>query len=155
MFCNVLNGEMLFALGAAHIFGFLGVAYVLSFRIRPLGLMTVPGADEHLCGVLVALSTSVFLLCLDVQLARVADRVRRMPLHSPLAAVLAGVELTLRKAQDWEQHAHRGVSLKDELRSLSALVVRWRAVELKSWPQLLDAREGAFVLKVCGRRVVS
>lgn len=78
-----------------------------------------------------------------------ADRVRRMPLHSPLAAVLAGVELTLRKAQDWEQHAHRGVSLKEELRTLSALVVRWRAVELKSWPQLLDAREGAFVLKVC------
>lgn len=89
-------------------------------------------------------------LLFDIQLARVADRVRRMPLHSPLAAVLAGVELTLRKAQDWEQHAHRGVSLKDELRSLSALVVRWRAVELKSWPQLLDAREGAFVLKVCG-----
>lgn len=71
-----------------------------------------------------------------------------MPLHSPLAAVLAGVELTLRKAQDWEQHAHRGVSLKDELRSLSSLVVRWRAFELKSWPQLLDAREGAFVTKV-------
>lgn len=88
------------------------------------------------------------LFCSFRQLARVADRVRRMPLHSPLAAVLAGVELTLRKAQDWEQHAHRGVSLKDELRSLSALVVRWRAVELKSWPQLLDAREGAFVLKV-------
>ncbi|CAM9165037.1 unnamed protein product [Ectocarpus sp. 4 AP-2014] len=82
-----------------------------------------------------------------IQIARVADRVRRMPLHSPLAAVLAGVELTLRKAQDWEQHAHRGVSLKDELRSLSSLVVRWRAIELKSWPQLLDAREGAFVLK--------
>lgn len=73
-----------------------------------------------------------------------------MPLHSPLAAVLAGVELTLRKAQDWEQHAHRGVSLKDELRSLSALVVRWRALELKSWPQLLDAREDAFVRKVGG-----
>ncbi|CAN0302292.1 unnamed protein product, partial [Ectocarpus sp. 13 AM-2016] len=72
-----------------------------------------------------------------IQLARVADRVRRMPLHSPLAAVLAGVELTLRKARDWEQHAHRGVSLKDELRSLSSLVVRWRAIELKSWPQLL------------------
>ncbi|CAB1097864.1 unnamed protein product [Ectocarpus sp. CCAP 1310/34] len=82
-----------------------------------------------------------------IQLARVADRVRRMPLHSPLAAVLAGVELTLRKAQDWEQHAHRGVSLRDELRSLSSLVARWRAIELKSWPHLLDAREGAFVLK--------
>lgn len=72
-----------------------------------------------------------------------------MPLHSPLAAVLAGVELTLRKAQDWEQHAHRGVSLKEELRCLSALVVRWRAVELKSWPQLLGARERSFALKVC------
>ena len=102
----------------------------------------------------VRLKLSLSLLS-DIKLARVADRVRRMPLHSPLAAVLAGVELTLRKAQDWEQHAHRGVSLKDELRSLSALVVRWRAVELKSWPQLLDAREGAFVLKVCGVGVVS
>lgn len=71
-----------------------------------------------------------------------------MPLHSPLAAVLTGVELTLRKAQDWEQHAHRGVSLKAELGSLSALVVRWRALELESWPKLLDAREQAFVLKV-------
>lgn len=82
------------------------------------------------------------------QLARIADRVRRMPLHSPLAAVLAGVELTLKKAQDWEQHAHRGVSLKEELRTLSSLVVRWRAVELQSWPQLLDARERSFAAKV-------
>lgn len=97
------------------------------------------------CFFLVFVFVALFLCS---QLARVADRVRRMPLHSPLAAVLAGVELTLRKAQDWEQHAHRGVSLKDELRSLSALVVRWRAVELKSWPQLLDAREDAFVRKV-------
>lgn len=71
-----------------------------------------------------------------------------MPLHSPLAAVLAGVELTLRKAQDWEQHAHRGVSLKGELGPLSALVVRWRVLELESWPKLLDAREQAFVSKV-------
>ena len=71
-----------------------------------------------------------------------------MPLHSPLAAVLAGVELTLRKAQDWEQHARRGVSLKEELRTLSSLVVRWRAVELQSWPQLLDARERSFAAKV-------
>lgn len=71
-----------------------------------------------------------------------------MPLHSPLAAVLAGIELSLRKAQDWEQHAHRGVSLKDELRALSALVVRWRAIELRSWPELLDSRERAFVRKV-------
>lgn len=85
---------------------------------------------------------------LNEQLARVADRVRRMPLSSPLAAVLAGVELTLRKAQDWEQNAHRGVSLTNELRALSSLVVRWRALELKSWPQLLDARERIYVVKV-------
>lgn len=82
------------------------------------------------------------------QLARGLDRVRRMPLHSPLAAFLTGVELVLRKAQDWEQNAHRGVSLTEELRPLSALVVRWRAVELKSWPKLLDDRERSYALKV-------
>lgn len=76
------------------------------------------------------------------------DRVRRMPIHSPLAAFLAGVELGLRKAQDWEQNAHRGVSLIEELRPLSALVVRWRAVELKTWPKLLDDRERSYALKV-------
>lgn len=88
------------------------------------------------------------LLIMFPQLARVLDRVRRMPLHSPLAAFLAGVELALRKAQDWEQIAHRGVSLTEELRPLSALVVRWRAVELKSWPKLLDDRERSYALKV-------
>lgn len=86
-----------------------------------------------------------------MQVARVADRVRRMPLHSPVAAVLAGVELVLRRAHDWEQYAHRGVSLKDDLRPLSALVVRWRELELKSWSELLDARERVFVAKVRDR----
>ena len=78
-----------------------------------------------------------------------------MSLHSPLAAVLAGVELALRKAQDWEQNAHRGVSMNEELRPLSALVVRWRALELKSWPLLLDARERSFAIKVMRQNLVS
>lgn len=82
------------------------------------------------------------------QVASVADRVRRMPLHSPVAAVLAGVEVVLRKAQGWEQYAHKGVTLEDELRELSSLIVRWRALELKSWPGLLDARERTYVRKV-------
>ncbi|CAM9198222.1 unnamed protein product [Discosporangium mesarthrocarpum] len=82
-----------------------------------------------------------------IQLARAADRIRRMSLHSPVGAVLTGVELTLSKAQEWEQLSHRGVSLSERLRPLSALVMRWRRLELNSWPLLLDARESSYVSK--------
>ncbi|CAM9114855.1 unnamed protein product [Choristocarpus tenellus] len=82
-----------------------------------------------------------------IQLARVADRIRRMPLHSPVGAVLAGVEVTLSKAQEWEQQAHRGIRLSEELNPLSALVTRWRALELRSWSLLLDSRERSYTMK--------
>jgi len=71
---------------------------------------------------------------------RVAERVLSLPLDSSLMKVLAGVELLLGKAQDWEEVAHRGVSMAEELKQLSHLISRWRKMELGSWKRLLDLK---------------
>eukprot|EP00953_Heterococcus_sp_UTEX-ZZ885_P022572 12483-Heterococcus_DN1.PRE.2 len=81
------------------------------------------------------------------QVARVADRIRRMPLQSPLASALVGIELALKQAQEWEAGAHRLVSMQQELQPLSALVVRWRKMELDSWGGMLQLRETKAVNK--------
>ena len=78
------------------------------------------------------------VLCL---LARISDRLRQLPARAPLAHFVAGAELLLKQAQQWEALAARHVSLKVELATIGGLVVRWRKLELKSWQALLRGRE--------------
>ncbi|CAH0485031.1 unnamed protein product [Peronospora farinosa] len=75
------------------------------------------------------------------QIVLVADRIRNFEISSPLVRTLTGVELLLRKAQEWEMYAARAYSISDELSALSALVTRWRKLELYSWPHLLYVKE--------------
>lgn len=58
--------------------------------------------------------------------------------------VLTGVEQLLARCQDWEGSAASHVSLKRELADVSALVSRWRLLELHSWPQLFRVRDRQF-----------
>ncbi|CAH0474881.1 unnamed protein product [Peronospora belbahrii] len=75
------------------------------------------------------------------QMVLIADRIRNFEISSPLVRTLTGVELLLRKAQEWEMYAARAYSISDELGSLSSLVTRWRKLELYSWPHLLYVKE--------------
>ncbi|OWZ18792.1 Midasin-like protein [Phytophthora megakarya] len=75
------------------------------------------------------------------QIILIADRIRNFEISSPLVRTLTGVELLLRKAQEWEMYAARAYSINDELGALSALVTRWRKLELYSWPDLLYVKE--------------
>ncbi|KAG7383928.1 AAA ATPase midasin [Phytophthora pseudosyringae] len=75
------------------------------------------------------------------QIVLIADRIRNFEISSPLVRTLTGVELLLRKAQEWEMYAARAYSISDELSDLSALVTRWRKLELYSWPHLLYVKE--------------
>ncbi|TYZ63967.1 hypothetical protein PybrP1_004209 [[Pythium] brassicae (nom. inval.)] len=75
------------------------------------------------------------------QIVLIADRIRNFEISSPLARTLTGVELLLRKAQDWEAYAAKDYSIASELGALSALVTRWRKLELYSWPYLLQVKE--------------
>ena len=58
-----------------------------------------------------------------------------------LGKVLAGLEVLLHRAQDWEEHAARHVTLEDELKAIRAVVARWRGVEVKRWPSLIQGVE--------------
>ncbi|TDH69545.1 hypothetical protein CCR75_002271 [Bremia lactucae] len=75
------------------------------------------------------------------QIVLIANRIRNFEISSPLVRTLTGVELLLRKAQEWEMYAARAYSMTDELSALSALVTRWRKLELYSWPHLLSVKE--------------
>lgn len=74
-----------------------------------------------------------------VHLAALARRILEFPLSSPLPRILTGLDLILKRAIDWEQVASSTVSLRDELDDISALVIRWRQLELQYWPRLLPA----------------
>ncbi|MEM7518901.1 MAG: hypothetical protein AAF368_18515, partial [Planctomycetota bacterium] len=83
--------------------------------------------------------------------ARVADAVLRSDARtSTPTQVLAGIEILLRRAQDWQEHCAKEFSLESQLAPLRAFVSRGRKRELASWSRLLGQRE----LKAARNRVV-
>jgi midasin (ATPase involved in ribosome maturation) len=76
-----------------------------------------------------------------VQLVRITHRVSSIPSNSPVMKMLAGVELLLKKAEEYEKAAPRSLSISKQLTKLTLLVARWRKMELHSWPKALADRE--------------
>jgi len=79
-----------------------------------------------------------------MQLLQLAHRVLNLSSNTPLMKLLTGLELLLKKAEEWESYAARHVSLKKELVELGILVARWRKMELYTWPKALASKEAAF-----------
>ena len=50
---------------------------------------------------------------------------------------VTGTELLLRRCWQWEEVACQATSIKEHINALTALVVRWRKMEIASWPELL------------------
>jgi midasin (ATPase involved in ribosome maturation) len=83
-----------------------------------------------------------------VSIGLVVERMRRLDLKkTSLGKMLTGLEVILRKAQDWEQHASKRVSFGESLENISHLVARWRKLELQSWSTLLNVRDQKHVLQ--------
>mmetsp|Transcript_7732 Transcript_7732/g.11302 ORF Transcript_7732/g.11302 Transcript_7732/m.11302 type:complete len:2232 (-) Transcript_7732:121-6816(-) len=79
---------------------------------------------------------------------QVVERMRQLDLNVvSVGKVLSGLEIILRKAQEWEQHASKRVTLGTPLKEISMLVSHWRKLELQSWPQLLDLREHQYKIR--------
>ena len=77
-----------------------------------------------------------------IAIGRVADRVRKFDILTvSVGKVMTGLEVILRHAQDWEQHASDRVGLGEALLQVSRVVAGWRKLELHSWPTLLASRE--------------
>jgi midasin len=74
-------------------------------------------------------------------ITRAAKRVLSLPLSAPLMRVLAGVESLLATAHRWEAFAARKYSIAENISRMSALVTRWRHLELDNWRTLLDRNE--------------
>jgi midasin (ATPase involved in ribosome maturation) len=81
-----------------------------------------------------------------IALGQVAEYVRKLELTTTsVAKALRALEIVLRKAQEWEQHASERVKLGSCLVEISQLVATWRRMELQSWEALLESREERFV----------
>ena len=65
--------------------------------------------------------------------------------RTSLGKMLTGLEVVLRRAQDWEQHASIHVAIGKPLLAISGIVSKWRKLELLSWPQLLDSLDNRHV----------
>ncbi len=65
----------------------------------------------------------------------------------PLGKMLTGLEMILRKAQDWEQHASHRVALGEKITQVSRLVAAWRKLELQSWSNLLNFRDKHYLIQ--------
>ncbi|KAE8602908.1 hypothetical protein XENTR_v10014171 [Xenopus tropicalis] len=73
-----------------------------------------------------------------VQVLVVIERIQSFPLSSPLSKILNGLEILLAKAQDWEENANRGLSLRKHLDEITQLIIQWRKLELNCWSLGLD-----------------
>lgn len=77
-----------------------------------------------------------------VALGQIVERIRQLDIQVvSLGKVMSGLEVILRKAQDWEQHASQRVQLGAPLKEISTIVASWRKLELQSWSNLLTMRE--------------
>lgn len=75
-------------------------------------------------------------------IGRVCDKVCKFDvMTTPIGKFMTGMEIVLRQAQEWEQHASERVCLGSPLREVGRLVASWRKLELESWPQLISARK--------------
>ncbi|RWS31507.1 midasin-like protein [Leptotrombidium deliense] len=63
---------------------------------------------------------------------------------SSIMKLVTGFELFLEEANEWENRAHRGISLRNELSEMTSLIIRWRTMELNNWTVCLDSVHKTF-----------
>ena len=78
-------------------------------------------------------------------ISRLAQRIGQLHVTTPLGKLLISLQVLSRKAQDWEQHAARHVSLAGEMAGIASLIKEWREIELGSWGDLLRCKEVEYV----------
>lgn len=69
----------------------------------------------------------------------IIERVYTFPVTSAVSRFLTGLELLLVKMHQWEENAHSGVSMADDIATLTRQIISWRKLELSGWKGCLDA----------------
>ncbi|XP_066248350.1 midasin [Euwallacea similis] len=68
----------------------------------------------------------------------VIERILNFNIGSPISRYLTGLDILLSKCHEWEQVAHSGVSLINEIPELVGKIIEWRKMELNRWKELLN-----------------
>ena len=58
---------------------------------------------------------------------------------TPLMQLASIIENILQKLEDWENFAHSGISLKDEIAEVYKVLKRWREIQVRSWEGILES----------------
>ena len=69
---------------------------------------------------------------------QICGRLGSFEANAPLMKFVTGAELLLKVCWEWECNASRATSIKEEIDALTALVLRWRKMEVQAWPVLLE-----------------
>lgn len=69
----------------------------------------------------------------------IIEKMYTFSITSPVSRFLTGLELLLVKMHQWEDNAHKGVSLSDYILALTEQIISWRKFELSCWKGCLDA----------------
>ncbi|KAG0206795.1 AAA ATPase midasin [Mortierella sp. GBA30] len=69
------------------------------------------------------------------------DKMLTFPMDSPVAKILAGLEVLLLKTEDWQINASREYSILENQEELKTLIISWRQLELTCWPKLLEIQD--------------
>jgi midasin len=84
----------------------------------------------------------------NAPLYRITNLLRRLEalpaLTTPIMKVLAGLEVLLKECFEWERNAATHVSMLTHIQALSQLIIRWRRLELHSWPHVFAMKRQEF-----------
>ncbi|KAG0307077.1 AAA ATPase midasin [Dissophora globulifera] len=69
------------------------------------------------------------------------NKMLALPMDSPVAKILAGIEVLLLKTEDWQINASREYSVLENQEELKSLIISWRQLELTCWPKLLEIQD--------------
>ena len=83
-----------------------------------------------------------------IGLGKVCEKVNKLNIiTTPIGKVMTGLEVILKQAQDWEQHASEKVQIGSPLIAIGRLISEWRKFELESWGNLIQGRHNRHISK--------
>lgn len=68
---------------------------------------------------------------------KVVERIMSFDWSSPTCRFLIGLELLLTKLHEWEEVAHRGVSVQELTLTITHCIQEYRCLELSTWKDCL------------------
>lgn len=68
---------------------------------------------------------------------KVVERIMNFDWSSPTSRFLIGLELLLTKLHEWEEVAHRGVSVREITLTITHCIQEYRSLELSTWKDCL------------------